>query len=68
VNDVRDLLRQVLQRWTRWWGNLTRSTLLGRFVAKKTPPPATIRSAEERARFWAELRAGQREAAQRSNV
>jgi hypothetical protein len=61
---MRSGLREALARqWKLLWGDETRPGVLRRLPEKST---VTVRSAEDRARFWAEFRAGQREAAERS--
>ena len=61
---VRERLRQLLARYGGWLprrGGWTRR-VLSRIAAKRTQSEETDRVAEARAHFWAELRAGQREA------
>jgi hypothetical protein len=55
--------RQAFARQRQGWGDVW--DRLRRAMGSRTGTEPHARSAEERARFWAEFRAGQREADQR---
>jgi hypothetical protein len=61
---MRTRLRQALARWWRWpWRRDGRERgVVGPIAAKKEQDEEASRWAEARARFWTELREGQREA------
>jgi len=54
---MRERLRQALARCSRWWWQRE-----GGGAAKRDPDAEDSRWPEARARFWRELREGQREA------
>ena len=54
----------AMTRWRQWWENILHR--VNQALSSRTEAEPHTRSAEERAHFWAEFRAGQQEADKRS--